>query len=185
MPPAHAPTQITDAQVIVRIAVDRTPEIDVPGAALLVLLPRLRDEVHVSQQVVEHAGVQDRLALEVLAQLVPDDGAAVLLTIVEVKRDLGRIELDLPALPVRLDLRAVRAPGRGIAVNEPPQALRDRIEVALDEVLHASEHALDGERALANAAEQVVVAASEDSELLVGDKVRRHDKTPFLMSPVC
>ena len=131
---------------------------------------------------VQHARVQDRLALEALAQVTPDDDTAVLLAVVEVEADLRGVELELPALLVRLDIPVIRTPWRGVAVDEPPHAMRDRIEVALDDVLHASEHLVDRERALPQAAEEVVVAASEDAELLVGDNVRRHDKSSILLA---
>ena len=141
--------------------------------------------MRVREKVVEDAGVEHRLALELLAEVVADDRLAVLLPFGEVQGDLRRVELDLAALRVRLNTPSVRDVRRGVAVDEAAGPGGDGVERPLDQALQSSEHTLDGERPLADATEKVVLTASQDAQLLVRDNIGRHDKTPSLMPLAC
>ena len=125
VPPATVPVQAPDVQAAVRFPVDGAPEVQVAGLPLLVGLPRLGDEVGVGEEVVEHLSAVDLRELgEPILQLVPDDGAARLLGVVEVEADLRGIELEFA--------------GEGVAeliLGADLPAFRDvRLRVAVDEV---------------------------------------------------
>lgn len=117
-PPDAVPAEVADAQVAVTVAVDRAPEEDVHP------LPVLGDEVGVREVEVEDARVQDRLVLQLLAELIAFDAPRLLL-LREVQRDLGRV--DHAALGVLLDGPAVGDVGRGVAVDQNLLAFLDRL----------------------------------------------------------
>ncbi len=127
---------------------------------------------------IEHTRVERGLALQRDPELVALHRADLLL-ILDVEDDLGRIEFEEAALAVALDRPFVGEEGRGIAVDQAARADGHRVEVALDRVLQAPKHLLDRERPLADATEEVVLTASENAELLVGDNMSRHDKSPL------
>lgn len=83
VPPVAVPEEVADEQAAIAAAVDGTPEEpeeDVAGAALPTLFfPLLGNEVWVLEEVVEHVGVQDWLARQLLAELVAfDEGGSCL-----------------------------------------------------------------------------------------------------------
>ena len=65
--------------------------------ALLVLLPRFRDEVRIREQVVEHVGFEERLTSKPCLELVPGDYLAIPLALVEMQENLGQLETFLHA----------------------------------------------------------------------------------------
>ncbi len=90
--------------------------------AILVFLPRIRDQILVGEQVVEHVRREHRLPLELLAEIVADGRLVVLLPLREVRGDLRRIEDEIAThraldLILRPDGPSVRDERRGVAVD--------------------------------------------------------------------
>ncbi|PWB38660.1 MAG: hypothetical protein C3F02_03025 [Parcubacteria group bacterium] len=106
------PVEIADAQVAVGAAVDGTPEVGVLS------FPLLGNELGIFQIPIQEIGIEDRLALELLTEIVAYDPATVLLPLGEVEADLGGIKLQLPTTDVLLDLPAVRHEGVGVEVDD-------------------------------------------------------------------
>ncbi len=112
VPAAVVPVEAAHAEVAERVAVDRAPEED------RLALPLVGDEVRVLQVELEQVGVEDRLALELLAKLVADDQTASLLFLVEVQLNLARIELELTAPGVLHDLPVAGHEGIGVEIDD-------------------------------------------------------------------
>jgi len=93
------------------LAVNRPPEEDD------FILPLLRDEVRMGEQVVEDVGVQDGLVRQLLEELVALDPPAVLLAFVEVECHIGGVPLEHATLPVLLNLPAIEATRLLVAVD--------------------------------------------------------------------
>lgn|GEM_PF-6803627 len=133
------PAQTPNAEVAVREAVDCSPEEEEAGSALLVDLPGLGDEFGVSEQEVEDVGVQNRSALELLAEVVATDGSILLffrqeeinLLVVEPEVVTFADKRELTLLLVRLDLPALREEWVGVAVHNV--VLDDHISFASGE----------------------------------------------------
>lgn len=106
------PAQVPNEQAAVRMAINSTPEVDVSRITVLVDLPVVGDDLRMSNEVVENAGVQDRnlAALKLLAKLVALDDLAVLLVRGEVKLDLREIEFKLTFANMFLDRPLVLLP---------------------------------------------------------------------------
>jgi len=111
-PRTVAPVQAANVRAAIRVAINRSPEVDVARIAVLVDLPIFGDDLGVSQQVVKNTGVQDgNLArLKFLAELVALDDLAVFLVRREVELDLGEIEFELTFANVFLDRPLVLLP---------------------------------------------------------------------------
>jgi len=75
--------------------------------------------VRIGEQVVQHVRVEYVPGLELLAEFVALDGAAILL-LCEVKRDLGGVPLQLAALDVLFHAPALGQERIGVAVNDVP-----------------------------------------------------------------
>ena len=116
-PRTVVPVQTPDTQVAVGAAVDGSPEEHV------LALPLFRDELGVSQQVVQDIGVEHWLGRQLLAELVALDALAVHLVRREVKLDLGQIQFELTALFMILhSFPTLRKEGVGVAVNHWPDS---------------------------------------------------------------
>lgn len=98
------PVQIPNVQVAARDAVDGSPEEDVAGSALLVDLPGLGDKVGMLPQVVQDACVEDRLALELLAEFVALDGLALCLVRRQEEINLLAVEEEVVAVTGQLEV---------------------------------------------------------------------------------
>lgn len=109
---APVPGKTAHTEDAPRIAIDRAPEKDV------LILPLVRDQVRVLQIELEQIGVEDRLALELLTKLGADNRTDVLLLLVEVQRDLARIELELATLGVLRDSPAFGHEGIGVEIDD-------------------------------------------------------------------
>ena len=97
VPPVADPAEATNAEAAVSDAVDGSPEEDVAGVPVLILFPRLWNEVRVLQEMVQQVGVQDGFTLQLRAKDVACDDAALLLA--------GQPELDF--LPVEIEVIAL------------------------------------------------------------------------------
>ncbi len=76
LPPTIVPVQEPDVEVATGIAVDGAPEENVAGTSLFILLPFLRNEVRVGEEIVENVGVQDGFGSEFHPELVALNGFA-------------------------------------------------------------------------------------------------------------
>jgi len=85
--------EVANVQATTRDAIDLTPEED------CLSLPGIRNQLGVSQQVVQQVGVVHRLDLQLLAELVAFNALVSLLV-------LGEIEVDFFPIPLQLSLRA-------------------------------------------------------------------------------
>ncbi|PWB38365.1 MAG: hypothetical protein C3F02_04300 [Parcubacteria group bacterium] len=112
VPLLATPGETADVQVAAGVAVDGTPEVGVLS------FPLLGDEVRVGQIELQQVGVVDRPVLELLAKLVADDPAAILLSLVQMEGNLLGVELQLPTTDVLLDLPAVRHEGVGVEIDD-------------------------------------------------------------------
>jgi len=111
-PPVTVPAKTPHTRDAAPVAVDRPPEEDVFA------FPPLGDEVRVCEQVVEDVGVQERLVLELLVELVAFDHPAVLLRFGEPELDLVGTPGELAALMVLLNATAVRDERVCVAIND-------------------------------------------------------------------
>lgn len=68
-------------QAAIRVAINRSPEVDVTRVTVFVDLPVVRNDLRMSDEVVENARIQDGnlAALKLLAKLVALDDLAVFL----------------------------------------------------------------------------------------------------------
>lgn len=112
IPPAATPAEATHVQIAIGAAVNRAPEEHVFA------FPLLGDQLGVGKQVVQQIGIDDRLVLELSAELVALNALAVFLTGGEVELDELFRPLDLPGLLVLLDLPAIGHERIGVAVNQ-------------------------------------------------------------------
>ena len=96
-PPDAVPVEVTNVEAAVSAAVDGSPEEDVADVPVLILFPRLWNEVRVLQEMVQQVGVQDGFTLQLRAKDVACDDAALLLA--------GQPELDF--LPVEIEVIAL------------------------------------------------------------------------------
>ncbi len=78
IPRITIPTQKTDTQVVVGVAVDGPPEKDEAYVDIGITLPVFRDEL-MSKQVIQDVGVEHGLGHQLLAELVALDESVVLL----------------------------------------------------------------------------------------------------------
>jgi hypothetical protein len=94
------------------MAVNGSPEEDV------FICPILGDEMRVGKQIVEHIGVEDRLAREFLTKLVALNAVATLLLVREIKRNLGCVPIERTALLVFLHLPTIWDKRVGVEIND-------------------------------------------------------------------
>jgi len=118
VPPLAVPVEATDNQVVVRAAVDGTPEED--GLAL----PFFGDQLRMSKQVIEDVGVENWLIGQFLSQLVPHDVFAVLLVLRQIEQHLLRAPLELAALAMLCHtLPILRQERIGVEIDDVPDDL--------------------------------------------------------------
>ena len=96
-----APVQRANVEVAVRVAVDGSPEEDV------LILPVLGNEVGIGEQIIEDVGIENRFAVQLLAEVVALDGLALLLRLGEKELYLRSFPLERSTLLVLLDLPTV------------------------------------------------------------------------------
>ncbi len=149
-------------QVTVRATVRGSPEADTANMPLIVLPPELGNEAHVGQETIQNAGVKNHLPLQLLAHVLIADGLVTRQVQRVVQLELLGIEADLATPLVLLDHPPMLDPRQRVAVND---GVRARLG-----------HAVPNEPG------EFPLATGEGAQLLIGDKVRRHDKPP--MQPV-
>ena len=127
VPHTHVPAQAANVQFSIRMAINRAPEANPTRVAVLIDFPVFGDDLGMSQQVVENAGVQKRnlVSFKFLAELATHDTLAVFLVFREVELKSRRIEFEHAITDMLLNRPLIQLP-----------RLRHAIACEVDDMLH-------------------------------------------------